>query len=74
MNILNVIRTIFDSGAAMLFIFMAIVYLLVDGPKYKSNNSQVNSNNSNREYKIIKAISYSYIAIGIALLIILYIG
>ncbi|HHV46480.1 MAG TPA: hypothetical protein GXX53_06245 [Tissierellia bacterium] len=50
-----------------IFIFIAVLSMIHDGRRYKSKNN-------NKEYKIIKAFSYSYIVLGIVIFVLLWIS
>ncbi len=63
-NLLRKLVDIIDDVLALLFISIAILILLIDGSKYRERSNK-------KEYKIIKFISYSYIAIGIIIFILL---
>lgn len=64
MEIIQFIRANVTSSTFGIFIVMAIISLIVDAPRYKAQNAS-------KEYKIIKTISYTYIAIGIVALVLL---
>lgn len=66
----EIVRTfegIFDSVSAIIIIIISILSLLIDGRKY-------NKENYRKEYKIVKIISYFYIAFGIFAFVVLSIG
>lgn len=60
----GIIRGMFDNFTIIMIILVALFTLLVDGPNLKNKGFA-------RELKIVKAISYSYIAIGIIVFIFL---
>lgn len=57
---LSLLEDVFDTGTVMVFLFMALLSLLYDGRRYKSQNNV-------KEYRIIKVMSYFYIVVGIIL-------
>ena len=59
-----ILKDIFNNFSLLIMIIVALFSLLIDGPNYKNKGFQ-------REYKIVKIISYSYITIGIIMFILL---
>lgn len=64
---LSLLEDVFDTGTVMVFLFMALLSLLYDGRRYKSQNNV-------KEYRIIKVMSYFYIVVGIILFALLRMG
>lgn len=64
---LSLLEDVFDTGTVMVFLFMALLSLLYDGRRYKSQNNV-------KEYRIIKVVSYFYIVVGIMLFALLRMG
>jgi type IV secretory pathway TrbL component len=64
---LSLLEDVFDTGTVMVFLFMALLSLLYDGRRYKSQNNV-------KEYRIIKLVSYFYIVVGIILFALLRMG
>ncbi|MCF6462342.1 CLC_0170 family protein [Clostridium sp. Cult1] len=63
-KIVGSIKSIFDNISILIIILVALFSLLIDGPNYKNQGFI-------REYRIVKIISYSYIALGIIIFIFL---
>lgn len=57
---MKVVKDLFSNISVVIFIVIALLTLIIDGYKY-------NKKNYDREYKIVKFISYSYIAFGIVI-------
>ena len=64
---LSLLENVFDTGTVMVFLLMALLSLLYDGRRYKSQNNV-------KEYRIIKVMSYFYIVVGIILFALLRMG
>jgi hypothetical protein len=64
---LSLLEDVFNTGTVMVFLFMALLSLLYDGRRYKSQNNV-------KEYRIIKVMSYFYIVVGIMLFALLRMG
>lgn len=60
----EIIKGIFDNFTIIMIILVALFGLFIDGPNLKNKGFV-------RELKIVKVISYSYIAIGIIVIIFL---
>lgn len=54
---MGIIRGILNNITILMIILVGIITLIIDGKKYKEKGHV-------RDYKIIKIISYSYMAIG----------
>lgn len=63
-KIIEILRDIFSNLTILIILFVALVTLLIDGKKFKDQDYI-------KEMKIVKAISYSYIAIGIIMFLFL---
>ncbi len=66
MDFLKIIKGLFDNISVVMIIIIALLMLIIDGNKYKGKNNK-------REYNIVRFISYSYIAFGIIIFILLMI-
>lgn len=64
---LQLIQEKYNVGTVLMLIAIALFSLIYDGRRYRAQNSV-------KEYKIIRAISYFYITLGIILFILLRIG
>lgn len=63
-KIIGPLKEIFDNFSLFIIILVALFSLLVDGPNFKKKGFI-------KEYRMVKIISYSYIALGIILFILL---
>lgn len=63
-GLLRDLGDIVDDFFALVFITIAVLILLLDRNKYKEKSNS-------REFNLIRAISYSYIALGIIIFVLL---
>ncbi|NLX62634.1 MAG: hypothetical protein GXZ06_09090 [Tissierellia bacterium] len=63
-GLLRDLGDIVDDFLALVFITIAVLILLLDRNKYKEKSNS-------REFNLIRAISYSYIALGIIIFVLL---
>jgi hypothetical protein len=61
-KILEMFKSIFNSLALIIIIFIGLATLLIDGPRFKNKGFT-------KELRIVKTISYTYIALGIIIFI-----
>lgn len=58
---------LFDNALVVVFILVALLMLIIDGSKYSNKNYQ-------KELRIVRALSISYIALGIIIFVILMVS
>ena len=61
---IGIIKDVFNGFSLVIIILVALFSLLIDGPSYKNKGFQ-------REYRIVKVISYLYITIGVIIFVLL---
>lgn len=61
---IEILRIVFSNLTILIILFVGLVTLLIDGKKFKDKGYI-------KEVKIVKAISFSYIAIGVLMFLFL---